>query len=79
VSNILALKDLKFSFLDYLRAQNRSIVYLTSARDKTAKKKTGEALLEYLNTTNYFPDHELADEVERASKKFRKNFKIEPK
>jgi hypothetical protein len=39
--------------------------------DKTAKK-----LLDYLNNSKDFPDHELANDIEKASKEFRKNFKL---
>ncbi len=33
-------------------------------------------LLNYINYSDDFPDNELADNIEKASKEFRKNFKI---
>ncbi|MGA9151351.1 MAG: hypothetical protein WBZ36_12300 [Candidatus Nitrosopolaris sp.] len=35
-----------------------------------------DTLLDYLKTSQDFPDNELADNVEKAHKEFRKNFKL---
>lgn len=44
-------------------------------KNNNAKVK-GKLLLQYLSTTDDFPDYELSEKVKIASKEFRKNFKL---
>lgn len=38
--------------------------------------KSAKKLLEYIESSKDFPDYELANNIEKASKDFRKNFKL---
>jgi len=48
--------------------------------DKALKRNnwsSADTLLDYLQTSNDFPDNELAENVEKARNEFRKNFKLQ--
>jgi hypothetical protein len=52
---------------------------LQEAIDKaieSANRSDAELLADYLETSGDFPDNELADSIENASREFRQNFKL---
>lgn len=66
------MKKTRESFTDVIL--RLSIIVSRSGADE--RKRGIDKLAELVEGSPDFPDHELADNIEKASKEFRKNFRI---
>jgi len=59
----------------YIREHSKKDSNLQN-QNNSSKMKEGKLLLQYLYATDDFPDNNLADSIEKASKEFRESFKL---
>jgi hypothetical protein len=67
------LHEKRRSRIPYIKEQVKKYIEMRSG----SHSKTAERLLRYLEESNDFPDKELAENVEKARREFRNEFRLE--